>query len=177
MRLRYLAGIAVLGVAIQGDGIIRLDPSDFRQLPAAVRRDLTRRHCTIPQSAGKTAPHNVLTGSFIAKGSRDWAVLCSIAGRSRILVYRGGTSRRVDSLAALPDSLFVRPDEQGVLRFTRKIDMTDAKGVADMAKATGDMKPASADHDGIIDGQAGKAPAPALHYYRRGKWVAFRGGA
>jgi hypothetical protein len=159
--------------ALQGDGVIRLKPSEFRQLPPAVRRDLDRRRCTIPQTSGRTAPHNVLTGSFVAHGSRDWAVLCSIAGESRILVYRGGSTRRVDSLAAMPDSAFIRRDEQGVRQFSRKIDMTDAKAVSDLARSSGDMKPPTADHDAILDGTVGSAST--MHYYRRGKWVRLAG--
>ena len=58
MRLAFIAaGAALLGLSPQGDGIIRLKPSDFRQLPAAVRRDLDRRDCRIPQMPDKTAPH------------------------------------------------------------------------------------------------------------------------
>lgn len=174
MRLPVLivGAIAAIG-GLQGDGVIRLKPSDFRQLPAAVRKDLDRRHCTIPQSPVRTAPHNVLTGSFIASGSRDWAVLCSIAGKSRVLVYRGGSARRVDSLGTLPDSSFLQRDENGVVQFSRKIDMTDAKGVSDRARATGDMSPPTADHDGIEDAFVGKPST--LHYYRRGKWLALHG--
>src|SRR4051812_41017156 len=99
--MRVLAALvgATFGALVhQGDGVIRLKPREFRQLPATVRRDLDRRGCTVPQTTRKTAAHNVISGAFIANGSRDWAVLCSVKGVSRVLVYRNGGSAHVDSL-------------------------------------------------------------------------------
>jgi hypothetical protein len=164
---------ALVAFAPQGDGIVRLKPSDFRQLPSAVRKNLETRGCTIPQYPGGTAPHNVLNGSFIANGSRDWAVLCSIKGVSRILVYRGGSARRVDSLAAHPDAGFMQRTSSGVIQFSRKIDIATPKNIADQAKANGIPKPPPVDHHAIDDGYIEKAST--ILYFYRGKWRELQG--
>ena len=167
-----IAGLATL--LPQGDGIIRLKPREFRQLPAAVRRDLDRRGCTIPQYPQKIAPHNVISGSFIANGSRDWAVLCSVRGSSRILVYRGGGASRVDSMARMRDSVFLQDAGNGIMQFSRKIEIAEPKSIVDRAKAYGGPKPPPLDHDGINDGFAEKAST--IRYYYRRKWLDLQGG-
>ena len=164
-----LAGLALVENPGQGDGVMRLKPSDFRQLPPAVRRDLDGRRCLIPQVPQKQAPHNVIAGSFIAAGSRDWAVLCSVKGESRVLVYRGGKASRVDSLGRAKDSAFVQTGENGVTEFSRKLDVATAKGIGDRAKARKDAKLPRLDHDGIDDGLPGKAST--TRYYSRGRWI------
>jgi hypothetical protein len=164
-----IAGLATL--LPQGDGIIRLKPREFRQLPAAVRRDLDRRGCTIPQASWKTAPHNVITGSFIAKGSRDWAVLCSVNGRSRVLVYRNGGATRVDSTVRQRDVL--QTGANGVSEFARTINIATAKSIADHAREYGGPKPPPLDHEGIEDGGE---TASIVRYYFRGKWLQLQGG-
>jgi len=173
MRILPLVLAATLAQQPQGDGVIRLKPREFRQLPASVRRSLDARGCTIPQYPGKLAPHNVITGSFIAKGSRDWAVLCSVDGTSRILVYRNGTASKVDSLARLPDSGFLQPNASGVTEFSRKIEIATPKYIADQAKAYGTAKPANLDHEGIDDGYMDKAST--VLFYSRGKWRELQG--
>ena len=175
MRLAavVLFGIATLGNTRQGDGIVRLKPSDFRQLPSAVRRDLDRRRCLIPQIPQKTAPHNVIAGSFIATGSRDWAVLCSIRGQSRILVYRAGKTTKVDSLARMSDSSFMQSDVNDVMVFSRKLDVATAKGIGDRMKERKDLKPPPLNHDGIDDGFMDKAST--TRYYSRGRWLELPG--
>ena len=173
MKAVVLILFAVVGAAQQGDGIIRLKPREFRQLPSAVRKNLDARGCTIPQYPGTTPPHNVINGSFIAKGSRDWAVLCSIKGVSRILVYRGGTARRVDSLARLPDAGFMQVTSSGVMQFSRKIDILTPKYMGDQVAAYGGPKPPPLDHNGIGDGYMEKASTILYHY--RGKWRELQG--
>jgi hypothetical protein len=166
-RFAFFVGAAIVAFAPQPDGIIRLKPSDFRQLPVSVRRNLDRRGCTIPQHPRKTAPHNVISGSFIASGSRDWAVLCSVKGSSRILIYRNGSASRVDSLGRMRDSIFLQDAGNGVMEFSRKIDIASPKSIGDRAKASGAPRLAL-DHDGIDDGPMEKAST--VRYYRRGKW-------
>src|SRR4051812_23859657 len=146
MRLLF-AGLSAAAFALwpQGDGIIRLKPGEFRQLPVVVRRDLEKRGCTIPQYPGKTAPHNVISGSFIAAGSNDWAVLCSVRGRSRILVYRNGAASRVDSLRKADDSAYLQPGAKGVMEFDRKVVLAGPKSVGDRAKENAAPRPSPLD--------------------------------
>lgn len=167
MRATVLLGAIVAALAQQGDGIIRLKPSEFRQLPQAVRRDLDRRGCRIPQTPFKTAPHNVISGSFIAAGSRDWAVLCSVKANSRILIYRNGGAGKIDSVGRADDSVYLRRNDTRVLEFSRKLEIAEPKSIAARAKSA----PAALGHDGIEDA-AGAAPgrASTIRYYWRSKW-------
>jgi hypothetical protein len=168
MKAVVLILFAVVGAAQQGDGIIRLKPREFRQLPSAVRRNLDTRGCTIPQSPQASAPHNVMTGSFTASGSRDWAVLCSVKGASRILVYRGGSTKRVDSLAVLPDAGFMHRSSSGVVEFSRRIGTATPKNIAEHATANGIPKPPKLPYDGIDDWYVEKSST--ILYFYRGKW-------
>jgi hypothetical protein len=158
----------VAASAPQGDGVIRLKPSDFRQLPSAVRRNLNARGCTVPQSPQAAAPHNVITGSFTASASRDWVVLCSVKGVSRLLVYRGGSTKRIDSLAALPDAGFMHRSSSGVVEFSRRIGTATPKNIVDHAAANGIPKPPKLTYDGIDDWYVEKTSR--IHYFYRGKW-------
>jgi len=164
---------AMAAFAPQGDGIIRLKPREFRQLPSAVRRNLDARGCTIPQWPGGHAAHNVINGSFISSGSRDWAVLCSIDGVSRILVYRDGSAKRVDSLAIRSDAVFMQSEANGVMQFSRKIDIATPKSIRDHAESYGGPKPHPLDHQGIDDGFMDKAST--ILYCYRGKWRELQG--
>jgi hypothetical protein len=76
-------------------GRLLLPPSAYPNLPTEVSSDLVRRGCRIPQASGpdvaasdQSHPNNVLVGPFVGRRTRDWAVLCSIADTSRILVYQ-----------------------------------------------------------------------------------------
>src|ERR1700730_8470134 len=69
---------------------VRLSPQSFHQLPHNIIRSLQNRGCTIPQEFGNSEPHNVVSGEFITRGRRDWAVLCSRKRSSSILVFWGG---------------------------------------------------------------------------------------
>jgi len=77
----------------------RLPPSGFSQLPPGVRRALEERGCMIPQSSERRQPHNVIRGEFQQPGQLDWAVLCSRARVSTILVFWKGNPAEVDSVA------------------------------------------------------------------------------
>jgi hypothetical protein len=170
VRFGVLAlGVTLFGNAWQGDGIVRLKPGDFRQLPAAVRRDLDRRRCLIPQVPRKPAPHNVIAGSFITASSRDWAVLCSVKGESRVLVYRGGKVSRVDSLARVTDATYVQQGATGLLEYSRKLDVVTPRSIRDRIEADNGSRPPPLDHDGIDDGFWEKTSV--VRYYSRGRWL------
>jgi hypothetical protein len=106
--LFILIGFTVLNCQAQDDGggaekagwnameklIVRLDPSAFPSMPRPMRSKLKSMGCTIPQSGGTSErkPHNVVIGRFEISTRIDWATLCSVNGKSKILVFRGGSS-------------------------------------------------------------------------------------
>src|SRR5262245_35348723 len=77
---------------------VRLEPDVFSMLPVAVRSDLKKRTCTIPQPFTSGRPQNVIRGRFFTTAGADWAVLCSRDRISSILVYRGGSADSVVEL-------------------------------------------------------------------------------
>lgn len=152
--------------------LTRLTPDAFPELPAAVRRELTRRGCTVPQPADAPT-RNVIRGSFFGSGS-DWAVLCSRNLMSAILVFRGGRPDRVRALASKSDEDFLQTDSGGGIVFSRAIRTASPRAIRELQQSfDGKAKPSLA-HDGIEDMFLGKAST--VWYWRGGKWVV-AGGA
>lgn len=86
----------------------RLAPAMFASLPPAIRRELEKRGCTIPQSFTATRPGNIISGRFTSAAKTDWAALCSVNRMSSILVFRSGSVSSVAELANFPDSIFLQ---------------------------------------------------------------------
>ena len=101
MKSAVLALLAVACAAAQADewsdadqATRRLAPHEIKGLPAPVRADLEKRGCRIPQTFSARRVSNIARGTFVTE-HEDWAVLCSIARASRILVYADGKAQRV----------------------------------------------------------------------------------
>ena len=157
---------------------VRAAPSRFPALPAAVRADLERRGCRIPQSAETGAPeplHNVISGAFTGKGGADWAVLCSVHDTSQILVYRAAAAAAFDSLARAADRNFLQTiDGAGRIAYSRKLMGASAAYIRSHANAyNGPTPPSPLDHEGIDDGFQGKGSE--IYYYFGGKWLKLQG--
>jgi hypothetical protein len=158
-----------------------LPPAAFPALPPGVRADLARRGCRVPQAAGPDVsgalaarPNNVLHGAFTGRRARDWAVLCSVAGVSRILVYHAGRTARVDSLAARPDGGFLGREPGREWAYARVLSAVGAGYIRDHAAAyEGPAPPPRLDHQGIDDAFAGKASA--VYYFHAGRWRTLQG--
>ena len=155
-------------------------PSAFPQLPAVVRGDLRRRGCRIPRASGpdvsaskQAKPNNVLAGAFFGPGQHNWAVLCSIADTSRILVYGAGRSARVDSLARMPDAGFLLQERGSARGFNRELGAASPQLIRRLARVSGEHVPPTLDHLGVNDYFAGKAST--IFYFRRGRWQEFQG--
>lgn len=156
----------------------RLPPSAFPNLPTAVRADLERRGCAIPQPYGATAPENVIAGAFTRKGDIDWAVLCSIRRVSTILIYREGSVQNVDRLAPSPDSEFLQVVTYDVGRkpvagYSRAIGAADAKHIVEHYADFGGPKPPLVDHDGLEDSFVDKGSS--IFYWYQGRWLKLTG--
>src|SRR5579863_6482644 len=68
-----------------------LPVSSYPNLPLDVAGQLTDLGCLIPQTYQARRPENVVHASLQQAGSSDWAVLCSIQGTVRLLVFFGGS--------------------------------------------------------------------------------------
>jgi hypothetical protein len=153
----------------------RLAPAAFPDLPAAVRADLDRRQCTIPQPDGVdgAGPHNVIRGRFTSQRSTDIAVLCSKGGVSAILVYRDGATKDVAMLAAMADKGFLQTGSPKAIEFSRAIGVATPAQMRIYHEAYGVGKMPRLDHDGINDAFVGKAST--VRYWSGGKWLDLQG--
>ena len=155
--------------------IVRLKPGAFSSLPAAVRADLEKRMCTIPQADGvdEDGPHNVIRGRFTSAASTDIAVLCSRDGVSTILVFRGGRTTNVAELAPVPDKNFLQTGHPKAIVFSRAILVAKPAEIGVYYKEFGGPKPPPLDHDGIHDAFVSKASI--IRYWYGGKWLELTG--
>jgi hypothetical protein len=153
---------------------IRLAPSAFPELPRAVRRELERRGCVIPQAFSNGAPHNIVRGRFTSSGHNDWAVLCSRRQVSSILVFRNGSVASVLELARLRDRDRLQSvGPGGAVGFSRALGVADPKFIKEHHGWYGGPKPPPLDHDGINDMFLGKASV--VWYRYAGRWLQLTG--
>jgi hypothetical protein len=153
---------------------VRLSPQSFHQLPRKIIRSLEDRGCTIPQEFGNSEPHNVVSGEFMSRRQTDWAVLCSRKRNSSILVFWGGSVRKVSAVAPSPDIVFLQTiDGAGNIGFSRAISALGRDYILKHYEEYGGPKPPRIDHEGINDAYVEKASG--VHYYYRGKWLELQG--
>ncbi|MBV8436267.1 MAG: hypothetical protein JOY95_01990 [Silvibacterium sp.] len=153
--------------------IVRLSPARFPELPPAIRKDLARRGCTIPQQTGEKKTHNVIKGAFIQRGELDWAVLCSVKRISAILVFPNASPSGVISLARRADIDSLQSAGGDRMVYSRVISPVGRDVIMVDYRAYGGPKPPPIDHQGIDDGFAGKGSA--VLYFYRGKWLQLTG--
>lgn len=149
--------------------VVRLNPSSFPNIPDAVRKDLQSRKCMIPQAGGYSKAHNIVKGCFIKPEQLDWAVLCSVAGVSRILIYKGDATEAIE----LPES--ESPDKswlQGGVGYSRALGVADAKAIQYYKEAFGGAVP-PIDHEGIDEYFVEKAST--IHYWYNNAWLELQG--
>jgi hypothetical protein len=176
--------------SVQNDTAIRkLQPADVAGLPAEFVEKLNARGCTIPQfgevgrksdAGGKSAtagepaseaaggPTNLIHGEFARHGQEDWAVLCSKAGSSTIVIFWGKTTACPASLARLEDAHYLKRGKDKKVRYSRSIRALGEADLGDRAGIAG-LRPLS--HQGIDDRFVGKSSA--FFYCSEGKWKIF----
>jgi hypothetical protein len=128
----------------------RLPPSAIPALPTQVRLTLERKGCTVPQVSGRNVPHNAVRGAFRASNTMEWAVLCSKARTSSILVVTERSGAVVAELATRADANFLqRAGPYGII-FSRNILLAPPDSVSRLrSRETG--RATTVDHDGIRD--------------------------
>lgn len=151
--------------------IVRLPPSAFPDLPVPIQKSLNARGCTIPQAGGGSRPHNVVKGNFQITNRTDWAVLCSVKGISRILIYQGGSAAAVYEMpnSAQPDRgwLQVGPG------YSRAIGTADADTINHYKDEFDGPEPPSIDHDGLEEAYVEKGST--IYYWHDGSWMQLQG--
>jgi hypothetical protein len=156
-----------------GMNIRRLPPKVFTRLPRAIREELDRRQCTVPQADGYPKPHNVIKGSFTGKGQMDWAILCSHKGESSILVFKGQTNKIVAQLSRGLDEDWLQGGGEGKIDFSHMISPANKTIILRCYREYGGPKPPPIDHQGIENSFVGKASV--ILYYHKGTWLRLTG--
>jgi hypothetical protein len=153
---------------------VRLPPAAFSGLPKNIMAYLEARNCSVPQTFGNAAPHNVIRGRFVRSGQFDWAVLCSRNRVSAILVFWNGSTKSVAEIARSNDKGFLQTiDANGKIGFSRAINVVGEDYILEHYRAYGGSKPPRARHQGINDAFVEKAST--VHYFYRKRWVKLQG--
>ena len=154
------------------DSVRRVAPDSFPQLPTAVRHDLERRECLVPQPYDARKPANVARGAFTAPRISEWAILCSAHDTSQILIYRVSSSRDVraiDSLERAADVAWMQRISDTQWGFSRLLGTLPLDRIRTWRRDDdGRSIPRPIDHDAIEQTFIGKA---ADAFYRAaGRW-------
>jgi hypothetical protein len=152
---------------------MRLPPAAFSNLPAHLRADLERRGCTVPQWYAARTPVNVIQGRFSSQDQMDWAVLCSRARVSSILIFRGGSASAVREIAPRPDRDFLQHMGGMSIGFSRGLSVATPKTIQYFHKNLGGQRPPPLDHDGISDAFIEKASV--VWYWHQNRWLSLQG--
>jgi hypothetical protein len=108
----------------------RLVPSALISLPTAVRTELGRRGCTIPQPfRARCRPENVIKGYFTSPAT-DWAVLCSERVGHRSWCFAGSATDVAD-LASEPDLNSLQGIGNRAIGYSRALGVASAKYIRD----------------------------------------------
>jgi hypothetical protein len=144
----------------------RISPDSLQDLPSAVREELKRRNCSVPQTYAYSEPHNAVNGAFTAKGELEWAVICSVDLVSQILVLNARTGAVVDSLGKGDDKNWIQGIGDGKYGFSRKLGVVTSASIGARTVDDYDQSiPQPIDHDWIDVYFLDKA---SVAYYRSG---------
>ena len=152
---------------------VRIRPAAFPEVPAAVRAEMERRGCTVPQPYGATRPANLVSGRFTSAGQTDWAGLCSRDRISVILVFRGGSTTDVAELARHPDRSYLQGLGGGVIGFSRGLELADAAYIRAHHDPRSRPPLPTLDHDGINDIFIEKGSV--VWFWSQGRWLELAG--
>ncbi len=174
--------LAAMSFSIHGDTnewdiaeskIKRLSPDIFSKLPSNIKSDLKNNGCKIPQTYITNNPHNVISGSFEKNGQIDWAVLCSVKGKSTIRIYWDGKLDQLVEIEPSKDRNWLQGIGGGKIGFSRFISTVGNDFIIRHYKNYGGTKPPAQLHDGIDESFTEKASS--VHYYHEGSWLNLSG--
>ena len=101
-------------------------------------------------------------------------MLCSVGGRSTILVFwAGGVTPAPAELAPADDATFLQGIGNGQIGYSRAISRADTAWIREHAEAYDGPLPKRLDHDGINDAFVEKGSG--VLYYEDGVWQGLAG--
>lgn len=148
--------------------IHRLPVSSFPQLPAPIATRLDELGCLIPQTYAAHRPENVIHASLEHEGSSDWAVLCSVHGTVKLMVFFASAPESPVVLASEPETARMEThDLTGVLGFAWGIDPASPRKVHDAQSSMAHRHP-MLDHDALADSFVEKSTV--YRFYSKTGW-------
>lgn len=164
----------LIAATVRAQHVVSLSPDAFAEIPAAVRSELHRRGCRIPQPFASRAPQGIVRGRFYRPGVVDVAALCMQGDASVILIFRGADANAVEELQPRPNDDFMQTiDEAGRTGFSRAIAVASPAVIRRQQARYGGPLPKLLDHDGIDDLFVEKAST--IWYWQDGKWLPLTG--
>lgn len=155
------------------DETVRLSPDAFPEVPPAVRGELKRRGCTVPQTYGIDGLHNVISGRFTSAAATDWAALCSRDGATSLLVFPGASAEAAMELSSSPDAEWLQTIGANAIGFSRAISVASADDVRREHRRSGGAPLPPLDHEGID--QAFIENMSDVLYWHDGRWLELHG--
>jgi hypothetical protein len=155
------------------NGIPRLSPSVFKELPTDIVKVLVEQNCMIPQSTYSKQPNNVISGEFAKPEQVDWAVLCSIDGNSFVQVFWDASATNFEKVTGT-----LSPDWRwssgipGNYNFFREIGLAQYDYIINAYEFFGGPQPPQLNHKGINDIYE---KASIVYYWHEGKWLELAG--
>jgi hypothetical protein len=163
--------------------VVQLPASRFPMLPEAIRGDLERRGCTIPQASpliyeSAAQPHNVARGKFLAPNREAWAVLCWTSRAQQILLYDSGAATAQDSIGPTDHRTFLQGMGGGSVAYSHVISAATPEIIRGLHQRAAQHSrvvelPDPLDHDGVTSGYIGKGSV--VYYLFRGRWMQLPG--
>ncbi len=150
---------------------VYVDPEQVKGLPSNIVKELKKLDCLIPQ--GILDHTNAIKGEFAIKGQKDWAVLCSTNGKSRIHIFWGGANRCPSVIAEESDEEYLYRQSNDAWEYYRGLGKVGEKFIIEHYEAYGGPKPPPITHDAIDDRWLEKASV--VHYCHQGKWLKLTG--
>ncbi len=149
---------------------IRLVPEAFPQLPDPIIRDLKSRRCSIPQPWESSRPSNVVSGELKVSGQTDWAILCSVKGKSSVLVYWGALVDQVEEIPGtqISDRKWIRGVAENKVGFSRLITLTKDGFLFDHHEYYPQAAINYVNSNGIVGNYS--TQASTVHYWHENQW-------
>lgn len=145
-----------------------LPPASFPELPPEIVDELSRRGCLIPQTYEAHRPENVVHGSFESAGSSDWAVLCAVDSKVKLLVFFGGDPEHPATLGSAEETQRLQAfPGSAVMGFNWGIDVASPQAIHDLQIGMS-PRPKRLDHDALADSVIDQKTL--YHFFAQGRW-------
>lgn len=148
-----------------------VSPAEYRNIPKEVRVFLEQRHCQLPEIKNYDEGHqmNVVSGHFAQADQTDWAALCIVNDRARVVVLWSSKTACSDKIhSGWPlQGAFSQEPAGGLFLLP-----VSAKQILAYRKFFGDPHTNDISHQGI---EVGDDQASLIYYCDEKNWLELQG--